>query len=119
MNAVNLIGRLTRDPETRSSSSGMAVCRFSIAIDRPGKEKQTDYPVITAFGKTAEICQQYLGKGSQVAIQGRIQTSSYEKDGRKVNTVGVVADRVEFLSRKEEPKEEQVDFAMLDEAVPF
>ena len=112
---------MTAPPELRATTSGLSVCMFSIAIDRPvqqGKEKQTDFPRIKVWGKTAESCNQYLGKGSLVGITGRLQTGSYEKDGKKVNTMEVVADRVEFLSKKEE-KEEQVDFAMLDEAMPF
>lgn len=101
MNNVTLIGRLTKDIELRYSNTGMAVARFSIAINRmPGKngeEKGADFPNIIVFGKTAENCEKYLAKGRQVAIQGHIQTGSYEKDGRKVYTADVVADRVEFL----------------------
>ena len=80
MNSVVLIGRLTRDPETRyTSGSQMAVCTFTIAIDRPtnGDDKKTDYPRITVFGKQAENCQMYLKKGRLVGVQGSLQTGSY------------------------------------------
>jgi single-strand DNA-binding protein len=101
MNQVILIGRLTRDPEVRYTADQMAIASFSLAIDRPtqaGKEKQTDFPRVTVFGKQAETCERYLTKGRMVAIQGRIRTGSYKnKEGATVYTTEVVADRVEFL----------------------
>ena len=102
MNCVALIGRLTRDPEVRYlPEAQMAVASFSIAIDRyrgAGKEKQTDFPKITVFGKQAENCERYLSKGRLVGVQGRLQTGSYKnKEGVTVYTTEVVADRVEFL----------------------
>ena len=103
MNSVELIGRLTRDPDVRyTSGSQMAVATFTIAIDRPqrqdGGEKQTDFPRITVFGRQAETCEKYLKKGRLVAIQGRIQTGSYQnKNGDTVYTTDVVANRVEFI----------------------
>ena len=115
MNSVVLIGRLTKDPETRyTSGTQMAVCTFAVAIDRPARkdeEKKTDYPRVIVFGKQAENCERFLKKGRLVGIQGRIQTGSYQdKDGKTVYTTDVIADRVEFLEwgEKEEvkPKEE-------------
>lgn len=103
MNSVNLIGRMTRDPELRyTAESQMAVCRFSIAIDRgkdcEGNDKGTDFPNIVVFGKTAESCEKYLAKGRKVGIIGHIQTGSYtNKEGAKVYTTDVIADRVEFI----------------------
>lgn len=102
MNCVQLIGRLTKDPEVRyTPSTQLAVARFSLAIDRyvgQGKEKQTDFPRIVVFGKQAENCEKYLEKGRKVAVQGRIQTGSYKnKEGITVYTTDVIADRVEFL----------------------
>ncbi len=100
MNSVILIGRLTRDPEVRYiSENTMAVATFTIAIDRfGGKEKKTDFPRITVFGKQAENCERFLSKGRLVGIQGRLQTGSYtNKDGGTVYTTDVVADRVQFL----------------------
>ncbi|WP_312354064.1 single-stranded DNA-binding protein, partial [Aminipila sp.] len=100
--SVVLIGRLTRDPEVRYiPTTQMAVATFTLAIDRPtgqGKEKQTDFPRITVFGKQAENCERFLTKGRLVGIQGRIQTGSYKnKDGVTVYTTDVVANNVEFL----------------------
>lgn len=102
MNSVVLIGRLTKDPEVRyTAETQMAVATFTVAIDRQqreGKEKQTDFPRVTVFGKTAENCERFLTKGKLVGVQGRIQTGSYKnKDGTTVYTTDVVADRVEFL----------------------
>lgn len=102
MNNVVLIGRLTRDPEVRYiSESQMAVATFTLAIDRPtgaGKEKKTDFPRVTVFGRQAENCERFLAKGRLAGVQGSIQTGSYtDKDGKTVYTTDVVANRVEFL----------------------
>jgi single-strand DNA-binding protein len=127
MNNVTLIGRLTKDPEVRyTGESQMAVARFSIAIDRPTKgEKQTDFPNIVVFGKQAENCERFLTKGKLVGIEGRIQTGSYtNKNGDKVYTTDVVANRVEFLEWGD--KKEKADdgipegfSAVNDDDIPF
>ena len=122
MNSVLLIGRLTKDPELRYSQSGVAVCRFSIAIDRGkdknGKDMGADFPQILCFGKTAENCDKYLGKGMQCGVTGRIQTGSYEgKDGKKVYTTEVLADRIEFLGNKTTTQGKSA--ALADENNPF
>ncbi len=107
MNSVNLIGRLTRDPQTRYSQDGLAVTRFTLAVDRQNKDKQADFPSIIAFGKTAENCDRYLAKGRLVAVQGRIQTGSYQnKNGDTVYTTDVIADRVQFLEWGDRKNEE-------------
>lgn len=117
MNSVQLIGRLTRDPETRSTST-TEVSRFTIAIDRISKDKGADFPNIVCFGKTAENCNLRLKKGNLVGITGRLQTGSYERsDGSKVYTTDVIADRVEFLEGKKEDPEPH--FEALDEPIPF
>lgn len=101
MNNVTLIGRLTRDPEVRYSDTGTAVGRFSLAIDRgkdkKGEDRGADFPSVVCFGKTAELVEKYVAKGRLVGVTGRLQTGSYEKDGHKVYTTDVVADRIEFL----------------------
>ena len=102
MNSVVLVGRLTKDPELRYiPESQKAVATFTIAVDRPfSKEKVADFLRIVVYGKPAENCANYLKKGSQVGVQGRIQTGSYEtKTGEKRYTTDIVADRVEFLQR--------------------
>lgn len=132
MNNVILIGRLVREPELRyTSGSQMAVCRFNLAIDRrvkQGEEKKADFPNVICFGKTAENCEKFLAKGRKVAVQGRLQTGSYEKDGVKHYTTDVIADNVEFLewgekngeSAKESRSEPVPEgFAALDEDIPF
>ena len=105
MNKAFLIGRLTRDPELRYSSSNAPIVNFSIAIDRQYTNSQgqrdTDFINIVAFQKQAENVKKYVTKGSLVAIDGRIQTRNYDdKDGKKVYVTEVVADRVQFLSSK-------------------
>ena len=104
MNNVSLVGRLTRDPEVRDTQSGMKVAKFTLAIDRPfskGEEKQTDFPRVVCFGKTAENVGRYISKGRQVSVVGRLETDSYQdKDGKRIYTTDVIADRVEFLGGK-------------------
>lgn len=105
MNSVHLIGRLTRDPELRyTAATQTAVATFTLAVDRPvksGEEKKADFLRVTVFGKQAENCERFIGKGSLVGIHGRIQTGSYtNKDGATVYTIDVVADRVEFLGNQ-------------------
>ena len=95
MNTVVLSGRLGQDPQTRSTGTGTAVSNFSIAVN--GGKDMTFWFNIVAFGKTAELVQQYLTKGSKVGIEGRLQTRTYEKDGQTKTVFEVVANRVEFL----------------------
>lgn len=105
LNKVVLIGRLTRDPETRVLTSGSSVSTFTLAVDRTFKsrdgERGTDFIPIVAWGKTAELCGQYLSKGRQTAVAGRIQTRSYDaNDGSKRYVTEVVAEEVTFLGSK-------------------
>ncbi|MDR0874946.1 MAG: single-stranded DNA-binding protein [Clostridiales Family XIII bacterium] len=105
MNIVVLAGNLARDPEKSYTQSGMAITRFTIAVNRFRKSEggdDADFIRITAFDKQAELVERYLKKGSKVGVEGRIQTGSYEKDGKKVYTTDVIANRVEFLDRKGE-----------------
>lgn len=104
MNKVFLIGNMTKDPEVKytTGEKPTAVCGFSIAVNSGyGDKKRTDYPTIVCFGKTAENLDRYTAKGSKVAISGKIQTGSYEKDGQKIYTTEVIADQVEFLTHKQ------------------
>ena len=102
MNSVSLIGRLTRDPEVRySSGSQTAVAKFTLAVNRPFAkegEQDADFIGITCFGKTAELVERYMSKGRMVGVTGRIQTGSYEKDGRKVYTTDVIADEIQVCT---------------------
>ncbi len=102
MNKVFLIGRLTRDPELRSVGTGVSVCRFSLAVDRPfksGGDTTTDFFNIVVWRAQAENCAKYLTKGQQCAVVGRIENHSYDKDGEKRTATEIVADSVEFLSK--------------------
>lgn len=103
MNSVQLIGRLTRDPQITYTEAGLTIARFSIAIDRgkdkDGNDRGADFPGIVCFGKAAELVDKYVHKGRLVGVSGRIQTGKYDKDGTTVYTTDIVADRVEFLDR--------------------
>ena len=104
MNSVNLIGRLTKDVDLRYTQSGLAVGRFSIAIDRPRKDGQSngaDFPNCVAYGKTAETLANYVHKGEMVGVTGCIRTGSYtNKDGQKVYTTDVSVASVQFLNSR-------------------
>ncbi len=103
MNSVSLVGRLTKDPELRFTATGKAVATFSLAVNRTfSKSDEADFFNIVTWQKTAENCANYLAKGQQVAVLGRLQSRSYEnKEGRRVFIVEVVANEVEFLERRE------------------
>ncbi len=105
MNKVFLIGRLTRDPELRYTGSNIPVATFSLAVNRnfsnAAGEREADFINIVVWRKQAENVKNYLNQGSQVAIDGRIQTRSYDdQDGKKRYVTEVVADNVEFLGTK-------------------
>lgn len=129
MNSVVLIGRLVRDPELAYTTTQTAVCKFTVAVDRPTRDKATDFIRITAWGKVAENCKQYLAKGRMCAVNGRIETGSYtNREGRKVETTEVVANNVEFIQQRERPSEREMprnpettfdNFSATDDYVPF
>lgn len=105
MNRVYLIGNLTRDPEISTTTSGISVCRMSIAVGRRFSNaeggRDTDFFNITAWRGTADNCAKFLKKGNKIAVAGSIQTRNYEKaDGTKGFSIDIVADEVEFLSSK-------------------
>lgn len=111
MNKVILIGRLVRDPELKYTQSNQAICNFTLAVDKNlSKDKReeaeaagratADFPRIIVWGKMGENASRYLFKGSQCAVEGRIQTGSYQdQDGKTIYTTDIIADNVEFLSR--------------------
>lgn len=111
MNSVILIGRIGKDLELKKTPSGKSVINFSLAVNKfsKGEEKSVDWINCQAWNQTAELMYQYLGKGSLIGVEGRIQTRNYDgKDGKKVYITEVVVDRVEFLeSRKNEDDYEQ------------
>lgn len=135
MNSVHLIGRLTRDIDVRyAAQTQKAVARFTLAIDDGyGENKKTNFISIVAFGKTAENLEKFSGKGLRIAINGHIQTGSYEKDGQKFYTTDVIADRIEFIDWKGKSDAERAaaaplaadqegvpqGFAEIEEDIPF
>lgn len=133
MNNVVLIGRLTKDPELAygGQNRDIAVCRFTLAVDRPTQDKAADFIRIVVFRKQAETAHQYLAKGRQCAVEGRIQTGSYkDREGKTVYTTDVVANRVQFLgtngssgqqNQHGQPEFEPVPdaFVNCDDDIPF
>jgi single-strand DNA-binding protein len=115
MNRVILIGRLTRDPEMRTTNSGLNMTRFTIAVNRnrveANGERLADFLNCIAWGKQAENVSKYCTKGMQVAVEGRIQTGSYDaQDGTKRYTTDIVCDNVTFLSSKNSNSGDSSDF---------
>lgn len=100
MNLVVLTGRLTRDPELKYGQSGTAYCNISLAVSRAFQKDKTDFINCTAFGKTAELINQYLKKGSLTGVQGRLQTDSYEVNGERRYRTDVMVDKIEFLESR-------------------
>lgn len=97
INQVILMGRLTRDPEMRTTPSGKSVTNFSLAVDRLGNDDSADFFDITAWEKTGELVNQYLSKGRRCLVQGRLSFRTWEQDGQKRSKVDVIANDVTFL----------------------
>lgn len=123
LNKATIIGNLTRDPELKALPSGQNVASFSVATNRTWKDKDgqkqedVEYHNIVVFGKTAENVARYMKKGSQILIEGRIQTRSWEKDGEKKYRTEIVAESVQFGSkpRNENPRDVDADAVPADE----
>lgn len=110
MNKVTLMGRLTKDPELRyGGANNTAIVFYTLAVERrfvkDGEERQADFISCKAFGKTAEFINNYFSKGKQMAVSGRIQTGSYEKEGQKIYTTEVIAEDVYFTGSKKDSDE--------------
>lgn len=106
LNRVILIGRLTKDPDLRYTPAGVAVCQFTLTVDRPfttqGGEREADFIPIVTWRQLAETCANYLRKGRLTAVEGRLQVRSYENnEGKRVYVTEVIADNVRFLERAE------------------
>ena len=113
MNKVFLIGNLTKDPETSTTTSGIKVCKFTVAVNRnyssPDGSRQTDFLPVICWRSQAENCGRYLKKGRKVGLCGSIQTRSYDaNDGTKRYVTEIVADEVQFLSTRNDSEEEVV-----------
>lgn len=106
MNKFIGTGNLTKAVEIRYTASGLAIANFTLAIRRDTKNKdgeyETDFINCVAYNNTADLVSKYLDKGDKLTVEGRIQTGSYEKDGKKVYTTDIAVDKVEFLNSKKE-----------------
>lgn len=121
MNKVIIIGRTTKDIELKQTSSGTAVAEFSVAVKRTFKnasgENESDFFNCIAFSKLAETISQYVKKGDQVGVEGRLQTRNYtNREGRKVYVTEIIVENVEFLSTK---KQETVEAPSFEATDPF
>ena len=130
MNKVYLIGNLTRDPELSETSSGVAFCRFAVAVNRPftnsDGNREVDFFNVIVWRGLAENCGRFLKKGSKVAVVGALQNRTYEdKEGVKRTATDIVASEVEFLSTKsngeggEQPARPTLDTVPSDDDLPF
>lgn len=113
LNKVILMGRLVRDPELNQTTNGIAVCRFTVAVNRPyqkDKEQQADFINVTAWRGTAEFVSKYFNKGSIIIVEGKLQNNDYtDKDGVKHYSMVVQADNVNFGGGKSDNNASQVD----------
>ena len=137
INNVTLVGRLTADPEVRKTNSGISVCQFTVALDRlvgrnaePGQQT-ADFPQVVAWRQSADFIGQYGHKGDMVAVEGRIQTRTYDRqDGSKAYVTEVVANRVELTGgrrsgnnesypQQEPVQQSQNNFVNQSQATPY
>lgn len=138
INRVAISGNLTRDPELRSTQSGMSILSFCVAVNDRRKNPKSgewedcpNYIDCTMFGKRAESVSNLISKGSKVAIEGKLRWSQWERDGQKRSKIEVIVDEIEFMSRgqqepkvsqplnQQQPQQQQVDSSVYDEDIPF
>lgn len=125
LNSVIIMGRLTATPELKTTTSGLSVTSFTVAVDRRfqkhGEEKQTDFLNVVAWRQTADFVCKYFSKGSLLAVQGELQTRNYEdKNGNKRTATEIVADNVSFCGSKKDGSQgaaaDDYDYSALDDA---
>lgn len=123
LNKVILMGRLTRDPELRSTPQGVSTCSFSIAVDRnfvrEGEERKADFINCVAWRQTAEFISKYFKKGSMAALEGSIQTRSWDDDGSKRYATEVIVSQVYFAESKNSAAMSEIPPMGADEDLPF
>ena len=122
MNSITLLGRLTKDPELKYSQKGTAYCRFTLAVARPFNKDETDFINCVAMDKTAEVMADYLRKGKRIAIQGRLQIGSYEKNSNTFYTADVMVSNLHFIDYKDDKNSNNNSFVNNngnDEDFPF
>ena len=114
-NKIILIGNVGRDPELRYTPQGTPVCNFSLAVNsKYGEKEETLWMGIVVFGKQAESAAQYLGKGSQCLVEGRLTEKTWEKDGEKKSKMEVIANNVRFLGGKKEGNKNTSDGSTME-----
>lgn len=103
MQKVMIIGRLARDPETRTTKAGKSICSFSVPVsEKRNEQEHTEWFRVKVFGKSAELCQQYLSKGRLVYVEGKLKTDKFTgQDGQERSVTELLADTVQFLDRAE------------------
>ena len=127
MNSFFAIGRLTKDPEKRTTQNGTSVCTFTLAVDRRFKnangEREADFFPVVCWWKTADFAAEHLGKGTLICVHGEMQTRSYEKDGVKRYITECVAEQVQILSSRGEntvrTQEPEMAPVSADDDLPF
>lgn len=121
MNTISIIGRLTADPELKTTQNGVSVCSFTLAVDRPRVKEVTDFVRCTAWRQTGEFVSRYFTKGRKMGVTGSMQSRQYEdKDGNKRTVWEVVVDQVDFCDKK--PEGQPTEFVPVeadDEELPF
>lgn len=109
MNKIIIIGNVTREPERKSTASGLLYTRISVAVNRKSREQGADFFNVIAWNKLAETCAAFVSKGSKICVEGSVQIREYEgKDGVKRSTIDIIASSVEFLNRVERAQEDPV-----------
>lgn len=128
MNKTILLGRITKDIELKSTTSGKEVCQFTIAINRTytnqNGEYESDFINCVAYGKTAEVISKYTKKGDRLVVEGRIQTRNYEKNGNKIYVTEIIVETINFVETKKQEnkisyKAEEIDNIPTNMELPF
>lgn len=123
MNKVIMMGRLTKDPDNRTTGNGTSVCSFSIAVDRRYRDadgnRQADFFNVVAWRQLADVCGKYLAKGRQVMVEGNLQNRSYEKDGQKHYLTEIIAENIEFVGGRNDSPAQQQRASTVPEANSF
>ena len=119
VNQVTLLGRLTKDPETKTTTTGKNVTSFTLAVDKFGSQEGTDFFDVNAWEKTGDLVSKYVSKGSKLLVTGRLQQQTWEQDGQKRSRILVVAFDVVFLDAKPEttPPEKSTSSPAKDEPI--
>lgn len=125
INRAMITGNLTREPDLRSTASGVSILNLSVAVNDRRKNQSGDwedyanYIECTLFGAQAEVVAKYLAKGSKVAIEGKLRWSQWEKDGQKRSKIQFVVDDIEFMSQNVQQKPAETHNEIYDDSIPF